>query len=187
MFPTAKRCIVEIGFGMGEATREVAVEHPDWGIVGIEMHVPGIGRLLWSIHREGLGNIRVVRRDAVEVFRTQIPHGSVDAVHIWFPDPWPKKRHHKRRLIRSEFVETLTQTLKIGGIIHIATDWEPYAEQILQVLTAQQNLKNRHGRWAPKPDYRPRTKFEGKGVHSGRTIRDIVFEKIQHPSSSRIA
>ena len=177
MFPGANRNIVEIGFGMGDATRQVAAAHPDWGILGIEVHTPGVGKLLWWIKEESLTNVRIACKDAVEVFRHQIPPSSVDAVHIWFPDPWPKKKHHKRRLINPEFVSLLTQSLTDGGIIHAATDWEPYAEHILATLGGQRGLRNRHSPWAPKPDYRPHTKFEEKGKSAERVIRDIIFER----------
>ncbi len=177
LFPDAKRRVVEIGFGMGDATRQVSAAHPDWGIIGIEVHVPGVGKLLWWIQKEGLQNIRVIRRDAEAVFQEQIPCGSIDALHIWFPDPWPKKRHHKRRLINPANASLFSQALKEGGVIHIVTDWEPYAEQILNILEAQRNMINRYAKWAPKPAYRPQTRFEEKGAASGRVIHDILFER----------
>lgn len=169
--------IIEIGFGMGDATRMLALSRPKWGILGIEVHRPGVGKLLWSIEQEGLSNIRIVEHDAVEVLEDMISDESVDGLHIWFPDPWPKKKHHKRRLIQPDFVELLSRSLKPGAYIHAATDWEPYAEQILDVCTQTSGLKNRYVKWAPKPAYRPDTKFENRGIVEHRQIRDIIFEK----------
>ena len=169
--------IIEIGFGMGDATRKVASEHPEWGILGIEVHRPGVGKLLWWIEQEKLSNLAVVEHDAVEVLTDMIPPGTVHGIHIWFPDPWPKKKHHKRRLIQRNFVKLLVKTLIPGGYIHIATDWEPYADWILEVLEKTGGLENRSNGWSPKPDYRPDTKFENRGIKEDRTIRDIIFEK----------
>ena len=169
--------IVEIGFGMGDATRRMAVVKPEWNILGVEVHRPGVGKLLWWMEQESLENIRVIEHDAVEVLQNVLEPGSVDGFHIWFPDPWPKKRHHKRRLIQPELVEHLVRVLKPGGYIHAATDWEHYACHILAVLNGHPNLENRFEQWAPKPDYRPDTKFENRGLTAGRQIRDIIFEK----------
>jgi tRNA (guanine-N7-)-methyltransferase len=162
---------------MGDATRKVASEHPEWGILGIEVHKPGVGKLLWWIEQEKLNNLAIVEHDAVEVLTDMIPPGTVNGIHIWFPDPWPKKKHHKRRLIRQDFVDLLVNTLIPGGYIHIATDWEPYADHILEVLNNSDRLINRSNGWSPKPDYRPDTKFENRGIKEDRTIRDIIFEK----------
>jgi len=174
--PNANKHIVEIGFGMGEGTKKLAVEHPTWSILGIEVYKPGIGKLLWWINQEKLENIRIIEHDAVEVVEEMLEEKSVDGFHIWFPDPWPKKRHWKRRLIKPEFITLLSRALKSGAYIHIATDWEPYAEQILDLLEGIGGLKNRHCRWSPKPAYRPSTKFEKFGLAANRIIRDIVFE-----------
>ncbi len=176
-YPSAGKHIVEIGFGMGDATRQMACEQPDWTILGIEVHKPGIGKLLWWIEKEKLENIHIVEHDAVDVLSRMIPPGSVDGIHIWFPDPWPKKRHQKRRLIQIEFAELLQRALKPGAYIHAATDWEPYAEHILEVFEKTGSLKNRFKIWADKPDYRPDTKFENRGIVADRTIRDIIYEK----------
>lgn len=176
-FPGASRRIVEIGFGMGDATRKTAQAHPEWTLIGIEVHRPGIGKLLWWIDKLELTNIRIIEGDAAEVIPKTIPPESVDAFHIWFPDPWPKKRHHKRRLITPAFAALLPPLLRSGGIVHIATDWEPYAEEILDVLDRTEGLKNTVPRWAPRPDHRPDTKFENRGIAASRTIRDIIFEK----------
>lgn len=177
LFPKAEKCIVEIGFGMGDATRLMAKEHPEWGIVGIEVHKPGIGKLLWWINQDNLRNLFIIEHDAVEVFSTFLSKDSVDGIHIWFPDPWPKKRHNKRRLIQTGFTGMLLKVLKSGGYIHAATDWEPYADHILDVFSETRGLKNRYAFWADKPDYRPDTKFENRGIQARRTIRDIIFEK----------
>ncbi len=176
-FQGSEAHIIEIGFGMGDATRKVATEHPEWGILGIEVHKPGVGKLLWWIEQEKLNNLAIVEHDAVEVLTDMIPPGTVNGIHIWFPDPWPKKKHHKRRLIRQDFVNLLVNTLIPGGYIHIATDWEPYADYILEVLNNSDRLINRSNGWSPKPDYRPDTKFENRGIKEDRTIRDIIFEK----------
>jgi len=176
-FPGKGKIIIEIGFGMGDATRKVAGAHPDWGIIGIEVHRPGIGKLLWWIEEEKLDNLYILEADAVEVFSGMIPDNSIDGIHIWFPDPWPKKKHHKRRLIQPDFIKLLMKTLRKGGYVHAATDWEPYAEHIMEVFTAVPGLKNRYGYWAEKPDYRPDTKFESRGIAAERPIRDIIFEK----------
>ncbi len=177
LYPEAVKYIVEIGFGMGDATRQLAERHPDWGILGIEVHKPGVGKLLWWIDQDKLKNLFIIEHDAVEVFSTMLSKGSVDGIHIWFPDPWPKKRHYKRRLIQTAFIERLRAVLKTGGYIHAATDWEPYAKQILEVFQETSGLKNRYKLWADKPDYRPDTKFENRGIEARRVIRDIIFEK----------
>jgi len=177
LYPEAVKYIVEIGFGMGDATRQLAERHPDWGILGIEVHKPGVGKLLWWIDQDKLKNLFIIEHDAVEVFSTMLSKGSVDGIHIWFPDPWPKKRHYKRRLIQTAFIERLRAVLKTGGYIHAATDWQPYAKQILEVFQETSGLKNRYKLWADKPDYRPDTKFENRGIEARRVIRDIIFEK----------
>jgi len=177
LFPDSRKRIIEIGFGMGDATRQLAAEHSDWGILGVEVHKPGIGKLLWWIDQMQLKNLYIIERDAVEVLSQVIPAGSVDGIHIWFPDPWPKKRHHKRRLIQPVFSLLLKEALKPGGYIHAATDWESYADYMLKVFQETPGLKNRNETWAVKPDYRPDTKFENRGIVANRTIRDIVFEK----------
>lgn len=160
---------------MGEATKRLAAEHPNWNILGIEVYKPGIGKLLWWINQENLKNIRIIEHDAVEVVREMISEKSVDGFHIWFPDPWPKRRHHKRRLIEPAFIELLSRALKPGAYIHIATDWEPYAERILGLFGSTKGFRNCHKKWSPKPKYRPSTKFEERGLAANRIIRDIVF------------
>jgi tRNA (guanine-N7-)-methyltransferase len=169
--------ILEIGFGMGETTAQVAARHPDNDYLGIEVHTPGVGSLLKRIAAEGLTNVRVIQHDAVEVLENMIAPGSLDAVHIFFPDPWPKKRHHKRRLIQPPFIALLTSRLKVGAYLHVATDWEDYAQQILEVLSAEPTLANTAPGFAPRPEWRPSTKFEARGVKLGHRVWDILFRR----------
>ena len=177
LFTGTQKYILEIGFGMGDATRRMAQEHPEWGILAVEVHKPGIGKLLWWIDRENLKNLYIIEGDAVEVLSDVIPEGSLDGIHIWFPDPWPKKKHHKRRLIQTDFALKIKMALKSGGYVHAATDWQPYADHILSVLTQTPGLSNRFESWAEKPDYRPETRFENRGIAARRIIRDIIFDK----------
>ena len=167
--------VLEIGCGMGETTAAIAAAHPDIDYLGIEVHSPGVGSLLKEISGRGLSNVRVIQHDAVEVVRDMIPVGALSGIHIFFPDPWPKKRHHKRRLIQPTFVALLASRLALGGYLHCATDWEEYAEQMLEVLGAEASLRNAAERFAPRPSYRPQTKFEARGMRLGHGIRDIVF------------
>ena len=169
------RKILEIGFGMGETTAHIAEHHPDWDVLGVEVHTPGVGSLLKQVNERGLTNVRVIQHDAVEVLRHMIGNASLDGVHIFFPDPWHKKRHHKRRLIQPEFVKLLSSKLKPGGYLHVATDWQEYAEWILEILEAEPQLENTAAGYAPKPDYRPLTKFENRGLKLGHGVWDIIF------------
>jgi tRNA (guanine-N7-)-methyltransferase len=169
--------ILEVGFGMGETTAQVAARHPENDYLGIEVHTPGVGSLLKRIAAEGLSNVRVIQHDAVQVVEKMIAPGSLDAVHIFFPDPWPKKRHHKRRLIQPPFVALLASRLKGGACLHVATDWEDYAQQILDVLSAEPTLVNTAPGFAPRPEWRPRTKFEARGVKLGHRVWDILFRR----------
>lgn len=173
--------ILEIGFGMGETTAHIAARHPELDFLGVEVHTPGIGSLLKQIAERGLSNVRIIPHDAVEVLKDMLSPGSLDGVHIFFPDPWPKKRHHKRRLIQPALVALLCETLKPGGYLHAATDWEPYAEHILAVLSAEPRLENTAQGYAPKPGYRPTTKFETRGIRLGHGVWDIVFRKRAAP------
>jgi tRNA (guanine-N7-)-methyltransferase len=175
--------VLEIGFGMGDATAEVAAAHPDQDFIGIEVHPPGVGALLQRIEERQLANLRLFQHDAVEVLRNMVPPASLAGVHIWFPDPWHKKRHHKRRLIRPEFVATLVTHIAPGGYLHCATDWQPYAEQMLEVLAAEPGLRNSAPGYAPKPDWRPLTKFERRGLNLGHGVWDLVFKRIVNPPS----
>jgi tRNA (guanine-N7-)-methyltransferase len=169
--------VVEIGFGMGQATAAIAAARPDDDFLGIEVHEPGIGALLQRIDQLQLGNLRIVQHDAVDVLRDMIAPSTLAAVYIFFPDPWPKKRHWKRRLIQPPFVALLASRLVHGSTLHCATDWQPYAEQMLEVLSAEPALLNTAERYAPRPDYRPLTKFENRGLALGHGVWDLVFKK----------
>jgi len=173
--------ILEIGFGMGDATAKIAYRRANDNFLCCEVHAPGVGALLKRCGEENIGNIRIVQHDAVEVMDHMLGDNSLDGVHIFFPDPWHKSRHHKRRLIQSPFVNRLALHIKKGGYLHLATDWEPYAEQMLQVLSAEPLLKNTAtdpGGFAEKPSYRPLTKFENRGLKLGHGVWDLVFEKV---------
>jgi len=168
---------LEIGFGMGGATAEIARNHPENDYLGIEVHRPGVGNLLKLIEQDGLTNLRLMTHDAVDVVNQMIAPDSLDGVMIFFPDPWHKTRHHKRRLIQPEFVRMLVSRLKPGGTIHCATDWENYAEQMLEVLTADPQLQNTAATYAERPAYRPLTKFEARGLKLGHGVWDLVFRR----------
>jgi tRNA (guanine-N7-)-methyltransferase len=170
--------ILEIGFGMGDSTAAIAAAHPQNDYLGIEVHGPGVGSLLNQIEALSLSNLRVIQHDAVEVLKHMIAPASLDGVHIFFPDPWHKKKHHKRRLIQLELVALLCEKLKPGGYLHAATDWQEYAEHILAVLAAEPRLANTAADYAPKPDYRPLTKFEQRGIKLGHGVWDIVFRRV---------
>jgi tRNA (guanine-N7-)-methyltransferase len=167
--------VVEIGFGMGDATAEVAAQAPERDFIGIEVHEAGVGALLRRIGERRLGNLRIVRHDAVEVLREMLAPASLAAVHVWFPDPWHKARHHKRRLVQPPFVELVASRLAPSGVLHCATDWQPYAEQMLQVLSASPLLANTAADYAERPPWRPETKFERRGLALGHGVRDLVF------------
>lgn len=169
--------IVEIGFGMGDATAVIAAGRPDTDFIGVEVHPPGVGALLRRIGENGLANIRIVQHDAVEVLEHMIAPASLAGVHVFFPDPWHKKRHHKRRLIQPPFVRLLASRLAPGGTLHCATDWQPYAEQMLEVLGAESTLRNSADGYAERPAYRPLTKFENRGLKLGHGVWDLVFVK----------
>jgi tRNA (guanine-N7-)-methyltransferase len=169
--------ILEIGFGMGETTARIAQAHPEHNYLGVEVHTPGVGGLLKRIAEDGLTNLRLVQHDAVEVLEHMIAPAALAGAHIFFPDPWPKKRHHKRRLIQPGFVALLASRLAPGACLHAATDWHEYAEQILAVFTAEPGLANTAPGFAPRPDYRPLTKFESRGLKLGHGVWDIVFRK----------
>lgn len=169
--------ILEIGFGMGEATAHIARVRPDDNFLCCEVHEPGVGALLKRIGEQEIENIRILQHDAVEVIDNMLPEASIDGVHIFFPDPWHKKKHNKRRLIQSPLIAKLAARIKPGGYIHCATDWEPYAVQILEVLNAEPMLQNTAENYAEKPDYRPLTKFENRGIRLGHGVWDLVFRK----------
>lgn len=173
--------VLEIGFGMGQSLVAMAAAAPATDFIGIEVHRPGVGKLLHSMATEGVDNIRIYCHDAVEVLRDCIPPASLDTVQIFFPDPWHKKRHHKRRLIQPAFAEQLVAYLKPAGILHLATDWENYAEQMLEVLSATSGLENTAGvgNYAPRPESRPLTKFEQRGERLGHGVWDLLFRRVQ--------
>ena len=170
--------VLEIGFGMGEATAHIAALLPETNFLCCEVHEPGVGALLKRIGERGLGNIRILAHDAVEVLDHMLPSASLDGVHIFFPDPWHKKKHNKRRLIQPPLVAQLARRLKPGGYLHCATDWEPYARQMLKVLSAEPTLTNTASDFAPKPHYRPLTKFENRGLKLGHGVWDLVFQRV---------
>lgn len=170
--------ILEIGFGMGETTAKIAQTLPECDFLAAEVHTPGVGALLKLIDESALTNIRVIQHDVVEVLQNMLPDASLDGVHIFFPDPWHKKRHHKRRLIQAEFVRLLCTKLKSGGYIHVATDWQEYAEWVLEVLSAETQLQNTASDYAEKPAYRPLTKFENRGIKLGHGVWDMVFKRV---------
>ena len=169
--------ILEIGFGMGETTSTLAALHPELDYLGIEVHTPGVGSLLKQIEEGGLANVRVIQHDAVEVLKHMIAPDTLDGAHIFFADPWPKKRHHKRRLIQGPFVSLLVSRLKPGGYLHLATDWAEYAEQMLAVLSAEPALENTTDGYAPRPESRPLTKFESRGLRLGHGVWDLLFRR----------
>jgi tRNA (guanine-N7-)-methyltransferase len=178
IFGRAAPRVVEIGFGMGETTADVAARNPATDYLGIEVHTPGVGSLLKRVAGLGLTNVRVIRHDAVEVLERMIAPASLAGVHIFFPDPWPKKRHHKRRLIQPSFATLAASRMKPGAVLHVATDWEEYAQQILEVLASEPQLANTAEGYAPRPDYRPLTKFENRGLKLGHRVWDIVFRRV---------
>ena len=179
LFPGCTRFALEIGFGMGQSLAELASREPQTGFIGIEVHRPGVGKLLALAEEAELANLKVYCADAVEVLRRCIPDASLDLAMLFFPDPWPKKRHHKRRLVQPAFVEELRSKLKPGGVFHLATDWENYAEQMLEVLNAAPGWRNLAGEggFAPRPASRPVTRFEARGERLGHQVRDLLFSR----------
>jgi tRNA (guanine-N7-)-methyltransferase len=169
--------ILEIGFGMGETTAAIAQAQPQHDFLALDVHAPGVGALLKQIDAMSLTNVRVVRHDAVEVVAQMISLDSLAAVHVFFPDPWPKKRHHKRRLLQGAFVHALAQRLSSGGYLHAATDWEDYAQDILAAFTAEPLLANTAEGFAPRPAWRPQTKFEMRGRKLGHGVWDVLFSR----------
>ncbi|MER6558284.1 tRNA (guanosine(46)-N7)-methyltransferase TrmB [Streptomyces sp. NPDC001027] len=183
LFGAADRPVVlEIGFGMGEATAQMAAADPGTDILAVDVHTPGQGNLLGLADRNALSNVRVANGDAIILLREMLPADSLDGLRVYFPDPWPKKRHHKRRLIQPEFLDLAATRLKPGALVHCATDWEPYAEQMLEVLTAHPDFENTQadGGYAPRPDFRPLTRFEGQGLDKGHVVNDLLFRRVQH-------
>lgn len=169
--------ILEIGFGMGDSTAAIALVHPENDYLALEVHTPGVGNLLKLVESRHIANIRIVQHDAVEVLRDMIGNATLDGVHIFFPDPWHKARHNKRRLIQAPFVAALVQKIKPGGYIHVATDWQDYAQQALAVLSAEPLLENTAAGFAPRPSYRPLTRFEQRGLRLGHGVWDLLFRR----------
>jgi len=169
--------VLEIGSGMGETTAAIAAAEPDTDYIAVEVHGPGVGSLLNRIEAEKLANLRVIRHDAVEVIEHMIPDASLAGLHLFFPDPWPKKRHHKRRLLQPAFVARVARRLAPGGYLHVATDWQDYAEQILAVLSSEPLLQNSAAGFAERPAHRPLTKFEQRGLALGHPVRDLLFRR----------
>ena len=170
---------LEIGFGNGASLAEMAANEPEQLFIGIEVHRPGVGHLLQLVEKGGLENVRVICDDAVEVLKQYVPDGSLDRVLLYFADPWPKKRHHKRRIVQPNFVEVVAKKLKQGGIFHMATDWENYAEHMLEVMSGAQDFENTAGagRYSERPDYRPITKFEQRGQRLGHGVWDLLYRR----------
>jgi tRNA (guanine-N7-)-methyltransferase len=169
--------ILEVGFGMGETTTAIAAAHPQNDFLGLEVHGPGVGALLNRVDAAGLANVRVIQHDAVDVIAHMIPAASLAGIHVYFPDPWPKKRHHKRRLLQPAFVHALAQRLAAGGYLHAATDWDDYAQEILATLSAEPLLANTTADFAERPAWRPQTKFETRGLKLGHGVHDLVFRR----------
>ncbi len=169
--------ILEIGFGMGDTTSHIAKSMPETDFIGVEVHTPGVGSLLKQIGEQDLTNLRLIQHDAVEVLTQMIAPSTLAGVHVFFPDPWHKARHNKRRLLQAPFVKLLAQRLAPGAYLHCATDWQEYAQQMLEVLGAESALQNTADGYAPQPDYRPLTKFENRGLRLGHGVWDLVFVK----------
>ncbi|WP_322987280.1 tRNA (guanosine(46)-N7)-methyltransferase TrmB [Phaeacidiphilus oryzae] len=186
-FGSPRPVVLEIGFGMGDATAAMAEADPGTGILGVDIHTPGHGNLLRLVAAKGLENVRVAQGDAVILLRDMLEPASLAGLRVYFPDPWPKKRHHKRRLIQPEFLRLAVSRLAPGALVHCATDWEPYAEQMLEVLSAEPGLVNAYPEgdgWAPRPDWRPMTKFERQGLARGHVVRDLLFRRAGGPAPS---
>lgn len=177
VFGRSAPLVLEIGSGMGETTVAIASAHPDTDYIAIEVHLPGVGSLLKSIGAQDLTNLRVIRHDAVDVLEKMVADDSLAGLHIFFPDPWPKKRHHKRRLIQPALVALVARKLVPGGYVHLATDWQPYAEHMLEVLAAEPLLANTAAGYAPRPVVRPQTKFEARGLRLGHGVWDLIFRR----------
>ncbi|MFR0353526.1 tRNA (guanosine(46)-N7)-methyltransferase TrmB [Streptomyces sediminimaris] len=182
LFGNTRRVVLEIGFGMGEATARMAAADPGTNVLAVDVHTPGQGHLLNLADRSGLTNVRVGNGDAIILLREMLRPDSLDGLRVYFPDPWPKKRHHKRRLIQPEFLDLVAARVGPGGIVHCATDWEPYAEQMLEVLTAHPAFENTQadGGFAPRPGFRPLTRFESQGLEKGHVVNDLLFRRAQH-------
>ncbi|WP_432696997.1 tRNA (guanosine(46)-N7)-methyltransferase TrmB [Marinobacterium sp. YM272] len=181
LFGDQRPVVLEIGFGMGDSLIEMARQAPEKGFIGIEVHPPGVGRLLSRVREEGLENIRVFCDDAIEVLAQCIPDNSLAGLQLFFPDPWPKKRHHKRRIVQPEFAQTIRKKLAVGGVFHMATDWENYAEHMMEVMSAAEGYRNvaGDGQYSPQPEWRPVTKFQRRGENLGHGVWDLMFERTE--------
>ena len=177
LFGRSAPVVAEVGSGMGETTARIAAENPGTDYLAMEVHAPGVGSLLRQAEERGVANLRVVVHDAVEVMREMVPAASLAGIHVFFPDPWPKKRHHKRRLLQPEFVALARDRLAPGGYLHVATDWEEYAQQALAILSATPGLANSARDFAPRPETRPETKFERRGIKLGHGVWDLIFTR----------
>lgn len=177
IFNNTNPVTMEIGFGMGHATAQIAQDNPNMNYIGSEVHVPGVGRLLGEIKKRQLKNLYLIEYDALEILETMIPDNSLAGFHIFFPDPWPKKKHHKRRLLQRPRTDFLVSKLSPGGYIYFATDWEEYALSALEELSCTEGIHNKYEKFAPHQEWRPRTKFEQKGLDAGREIFELVFVK----------
>jgi tRNA (guanine-N7-)-methyltransferase len=178
IFGRTAPCVLEIGFGMGVTTAQIAATLPNTDFVAVEVHPPGVGNLCNLLDEQALTNVRVLQHDAVEVLTHMISSASLDGVHVYFPDPWHKKRHNKRRLIQPPLIALIASRLKVGGYVHLATDWVPYAEQMLEVLSAEPLLRNEAKDYALRPAWRPETKFERRGIDLGHEVRDLLFRRV---------
>ncbi|WP_234379518.1 tRNA (guanosine(46)-N7)-methyltransferase TrmB [Streptomyces caniscabiei] len=187
LFGNDRPVVLEIGFGMGEATARMAAADPDTNVLAVDVHTPGQGNLLNLADQGGLSNVRVANGDAIILLREMLTPDSLDGLRVYFPDPWPKKRHHKRRLIQPEFLTLVASRLRPGAVVHCATDWEPYAEQMLDVLTAHPDFENTRadGGFAPRPAFRPLTRFEGQGLDKGHVVNDLLFRRVQQREQER--
>ena len=179
VFSSKSKLVMEIGFGNGEQMQFAAINEPDHNFIGVEVHGPGVGRLLNALAEDKLSNVRVYQHDAVEVLKNEIPDAALSQVRIYFPDPWHKKKHNKRRLIQSDFVQLLCQKMKPGGLLHLATDWESYAEQLWDVCDVEPQLENQNGvrGFAPRPAWRRQTHFETRGMNLGHDVWDLLYTK----------
>jgi len=179
IFGNENPVIAEIGFGMGAATAVIAEENPEKNYIGIEVHKAGVGKLLWEIERRNLSNVRIIEHDAVDVFEKMFPPHSLDGIHLFFPEPWPKKRHHKRRLVKRPFTGILASKLKPGGYLYMVTDWADYADWALAELNLTESLANSCDGFSPPKTWRPRTKFERKGIEKNHEVRELFFNRTE--------
>ncbi|GLP98105.1 tRNA (guanosine(46)-N7)-methyltransferase TrmB [Paraferrimonas sedimenticola] len=180
LFGNDNPVVLEIGFGMGKSLVEMAAAQPDKNFIGIEVHKPGVGACIMEAAEQGLTNLKLFHHDGIEVLDNAIAKGSLDCVQLFFPDPWHKKRHHKRRIVQAEFAERIRGVLKVGGVLHMATDWENYAEHMTEVMVAAPGYKNQaeNGDYVPRPEHRPLTKFEKRGQNLGHGVWDLMYQKV---------